>query len=49
MFYFKKNFRSTSKKDVDLFFYFNNKKTIHMQIIDIEERDYNNHIKKIML
>ena len=37
--------RSTSKIDADLF-YFNDKKFIHMQIIDIQERNYNNHIKK---
>ena len=42
LFYFNNN-----KKDVDLFYFNNNKKKIiHMQIINIQERDYNNHIKK---
>ena len=43
---FEKKSRSTSKLDVDLFYFNIKKKVIHMQIIDIQERDYNNHTKK---
>ena len=53
--------KSTSNKDVDLFYFKKNpdlhlikieiyfilsKRIFHMQIINIQERDYKNHIKK---
>ena len=50
LFYCEEKFRSTSREDANLFFFFFlRKRVIHMQIIDIQESDYNNYIKKIML
>ena len=49
LFYCEEKFRSTSREDANLFFFFLTKRVIHMQIIDIQESDYNNYIKKIML
>ena len=54
LFCYEEKLRSTFKEDVDLFLFiyfilFKKKKAVHMQIIDIQERDYNNYIKTIML
>ena len=46
LFYLEEKFRSTSK-DVALFYF--EDRVVHMQIIYIQERDYNNCIKTIML
>ena len=47
LFYLEEKFRSTSKEDVALFYF--EDRVVHMQIIYIQERDYNNCIKTIML
>ena len=53
LFCYEEKLKSTFKEDVDLFlfiyFILFKKKAVHMQIIDIQERDYSNCIKTIML